>query len=84
LIAMLKKMHAQRPSREQAMGMMKEYIHAAMDRFGNPEHKKFFEATKLETIRIVANIVNNATPEQKEHFLHATQQWINDFGKLAR
>jgi hypothetical protein len=84
LIAMLKKIHSERPAREQAMTMIREYIHAALDRFGNPEHKAFFEAGRLETIRIVAGIVNNATPEQKEHFLHATQQWIDDFGALAR
>jgi hypothetical protein len=58
-------------------------MHAALNRFGNPEHKQLFDATKLETIRIVAGIANNATPEQKEHFLHATQQWVNDFDALS-
>jgi hypothetical protein len=83
LLAMLKKIHAEKPSREVAMRMIRDYIHAAMDRFGNQEHKKFFNATKLETIRIVAGIVNGATPEQKEHFLHTTQQWIHDFEALS-
>jgi hypothetical protein len=83
LIAMLKKVHAEKPGRELAMGMIKDYTHAALDRFGNQEHKKFFETTRRETIRIVAGIANNATPEQKEHFLHATQQWISDFDALS-
>jgi hypothetical protein len=83
LIAMLKKMHAEKPSREIAMGMVRDYMHAALNRFGNPEHKEFFDATKLETIRIVAGIAKNATQEQKEHFLHTTQQWINDFDALS-
>jgi hypothetical protein len=83
LIAMLKKMHAEKPSREIAMGMVRDYMHAALNRFGNPEHKQFFDATKLETIRIVAGTANNATPEQKEHFLHTTQQWVNDFDALS-
>ena len=65
------------------MRMIREYLHAAMDRFGKQEHKKFFEATKLETIRIVANLVNTAEPDQKKHFTHATQQWINDFEALS-
>ena len=83
LLVMLKKVHAEKPSREAAMRMIRDYIHAAMDRFGNQEQKKFFEATKLETIRIVANLVNTVEPDQKNHFLHATQQWINDFEALA-
>jgi hypothetical protein len=83
LISMLKKMHAERPSRDVAMGMIRDYIHAALNRFGNQEYKQFFDATKVETIRIVTGIANNATPEQKEHFLHATQQWINDFDALS-
>lgn len=84
LIAMLKKIHAEKPSRDATMRMIRDYINAALDRFGNAEHKKFFEATKLETIRIVAGIANNATPEQKEHFLHATTQWIHDFEAMSR
>ncbi|MGV3743018.1 MAG: DUF6279 family lipoprotein [Burkholderiaceae bacterium] len=83
LLVMLKKIHAEKPSRETTMRMIRDYIHAAMDRFGNQEHKKFFEATKLETVRIVANIVNTTEPDQKKHFQHATQQWINDFEALA-
>ena len=83
LLVMLKEIHAEKPSREVTMRMIRDYIHAAMDRFGNQEHKKFFEATKLETIRIVANLVNTAEPDQKKHFLHATQQWVHDFEALS-
>lgn len=84
LIAMLRKIHAEKPGRNVAMKMIREYIQAVLDRFGNPEHKKFFQETKRETIRIVAGIANSATAEQKEHFQHVTQQWIKDFEALSR
>jgi hypothetical protein len=83
LLVMLKKIHAEKPSQEVAMGMIRTYIHAAMDRFGNQEHKAFYDAMRNESLRMVASMINHATPEQKEHFLETSQQWINDFASMS-
>lgn len=83
LLAMLKKIHAEKPSHEATMGMIRNYIHAAMDRFGNREHQAFYDAMRNESLRMVAGMINHATPEQKEHFQETSQQWINDFTSMS-
>lgn len=84
ILALLKKIQAEKPSREATMMMIKNYIHAALDRFGNKEYNDFFNATRTETVRIVAALINKTTPQQKAHFIKTTQQWINDFTELSK
>lgn len=84
LIALLKKIQAERPSREAAVAMLRDYARAAMERSANPEHRAFFEASHKAAARMIAVIINNATPAQKEHFINNLQRWIDDFNALSR
>ncbi|MDB5839143.1 MAG: hypothetical protein JWQ23_1095 [Herminiimonas sp.] len=83
MIAMLKKIEAEKPGREAAIAMLKDYVTATMDRHASPEHKAYFDAYNASNIKLAAFIVNHATPAQKVHFTGNLQQWINDFNKWS-
>lgn len=83
LIALLRKIQAEKPGRDATVAMLKEYVTGTMERFANPEHKQFFDAAHAGTIHLAAVIINNATPVQREHFIRTLQQWIGDFQALA-
>lgn len=83
LIALLKKIQAEKPGRDATMAILKDYINGTMDRFANPEHKVFFDAANAGSIRLASVIINNATPAQKARFVKNLQKWIDDFNALA-
>ena len=83
LIALLKKIQTEKPGREAVMAMLKDYAASVADSFANPEHKMFFDASRIGWARMVVVIINNATPGQKDHFIKTLQQWIGDFNALS-
>jgi len=84
LIALLKKIQAERPSREATIALLRDYARATMERSVNPDHKAFFDASHKASARMMAAIINSATPAQKEHFIKNLQHWIDDFTSLSR
>jgi hypothetical protein len=83
VIELLKKIQAERPSREVATAMMREAVTAWLDRFGNPEHKAYFDSYITGTARMTVVMYNIATPSQRSHFVRSAQQWIDDFEVLS-
>jgi hypothetical protein len=83
IIALLKKVHSEKLSREATTAMLKAYIAGVFTHFGNAEHKAFSDASTEATARMVAIIVNSATPEQKARAVKRLQQLIDDSHKLA-
>jgi hypothetical protein len=83
ILALLKKIQAEKPNREATITLLKEYQAAVLDRFGDAEHKAFFEKYNAATARMTATIVNIATPSQKAHFVKKLQQWIEEFEAAA-
>jgi len=84
LIALLKKIQAEHPRREAAIAMLRDYARATMERSANAEHQAFFDASHKANARMIAAIINNATPAQREHFIKNLQHWIDDFDSLSR
>lgn len=84
LIKVLKKIQAEKPSRDVADKMLKAYIDANFERFGSAEEKAFSQASYEGTARMVALIVNMATPAQKERAAERMQQWIEDCQTMTR
>ena len=84
LIALLKKIRAEQPSREATIAMLRDYMHASMERSLNKEHKLFFDASREASARMIAAIINHATSAQKEHFIKNLQHWIDDFHSMSR
>lgn len=83
LIDVLKKIHVEKPGKEAAVAMLKKYVAATVDRYGNQQHQAFFEQSNAANARMVAGIMNMTTAKQKNYFIQTLQDWVNDFNKLA-
>lgn len=83
MIAMLRKIRAERPPRDKAMAMLREYAEQSLDIFTYSEHKEFFDNSTNGMAQMVAVIVNIATPEQRAHAVKRLQKWIEDCEVLA-
>lgn len=84
LISLLKKLQEEKLGREATTALLKNYAAGVLDQFGNQEHRAFSEASRDGTARMVATIVNIATPEQKAHAKKKLQRWVEDVHALSR
>lgn len=83
LIDLLKRIQAEKPGKEATVAMLKKYVAATVDRYGNQQHQAFFEQSNTANARLVAGIMHMTTPKQKSYFIQTLQDWVNDFNKLA-
>lgn len=83
LIRILKKLHAERPTREAATAMLKDYVAVSTEHFTYAENKAFFDASSDGTAQMAAQIINLATPAQKAHAMKRLQKWIEDCNAMA-
>lgn len=83
MIAMLRKIQAERPSREAVMAMLREYASTMIEHSGGGEHELFYDAARDGAAGVAAVVVNCATPEQRVRAAQRLQQWIDDFDALA-
>lgn len=84
MVRMLQRIEAEKPTREAAASMIRQYVSGAMDHHGHPEYQAHFEKYRAAQMRMVAGIINLTTVAQKEHFTQALQGWIDDFQTLSR
>ena len=84
MIRMLQRIEAEKPTREAAASMIRQYVSGAMDHHGHPEYQAHFEKYRAAQMRMVAGIINLTTVAQKEHFTQVLQGWIDDFQTLSR
>ncbi|HEX2604441.1 MAG TPA: DUF6279 family lipoprotein [Oxalicibacterium sp.] len=82
MIELLKKIQAQKPSKEATEQMIRQYIVAAMDHFGNQQYRTFFDQSDEANAALVAEMLHMATPEQRRHFINTLQDWVSDFNRL--
>lgn len=83
MIRMLRKIHAEKPSREAVSAMVRDYIARSADNFTYAENKAFFEASRDGLAQVITVIMNIATPAQREHAVKRLQKWIDDSQALA-
>lgn len=83
MLKMLRKLRAERPPKDVAQAMLRDYARASFDNFTFAQHREFFEGTRRGTADMVAVIINLATPEQREHASRRLQKWIDDSRALA-
>lgn len=83
LIALLRKIQAEKPGRDATIALLQNYATGAFAHFDQPEMKAVFDARNAANIRLMADTLSHATPEQKAHFLKTTQEWIDDFNALS-
>jgi hypothetical protein len=83
LIALLKKIQAERPSREATIGMLRGYATTMIEHAGGGEHELFYAAARDGAAGVAATIINCTTPAQKAYAVRRLQQWIDNFNALA-
>lgn len=83
LIQLLKKIQTEKPSREAAARMLKEYSNNLIEHYGGVEHQVFFDASRDDMANLVMVIINCTTPKQKQHAVKRLQQWIDNFNVLS-
>lgn len=84
MIRLLRRIEAEKPAREAAVGMIRQYVSGSMDHYNDPAYQSYFEKYRAAQMRMVAGIINMSTPAQKQHFEEAVQGWIDDFDTLSR
>ncbi|MBC7500442.1 MAG: hypothetical protein H7315_08085 [Herminiimonas sp.] len=83
LLAILKKVQAEKPSHEAVTAALKTYLAAGIDKPAEHPQKRFFDASADSTAQLTTTVINLATPSQKDHAVRKVQQWIDDFNTLA-
>lgn len=84
MIRMLQRIEAEKPTREAATALIRQYVSGTMDHYGHPEYQAYFEKYRAAQMRMMAGIINAATPAQRDNFTQALQGWIDDFQTLSR
>jgi hypothetical protein len=83
IVAMLRKVHAEKLSKEATQKEITALMRDVFDRFDAPERKAFFDTYVDSTSKYILTAIKIATPEQKAHAQKRMQGWIDDFNKLA-
>jgi hypothetical protein len=83
IIALLRRIQAEKLSKEQTMAAIHDLLRDFFDRFEAPERKQFFDNYVDSTSKYILTAIRMATPEQKAHAHKRMQGWIDDFNSLA-
>lgn len=83
LIALLKKIQAERPGHDAVMAQLRAYTVTMIERGGSAEHEKMLSAAQDQVLGLTATVINSTTPKQKLHAHKRMQQWMDDFRTLA-
>ncbi|MBZ2206244.1 DUF6279 family lipoprotein [Massilia soli] len=83
ILAMLRKVHDQKLSKEAAMPLVQQLVRDVFTRMDSPERKAFYDASLDGTTKMMLTAIKIATPEQKAHAHKRMQGWIDDFNVLA-
>ena len=84
LIALLKRIEAEKPARDVVIALLRQYIDVNyFSHSASPEFTAFFQGYRAGSAGLTALIINLATPAQKARAHKKVQQWIDDFTLLA-
>jgi hypothetical protein len=83
ILAMLRKVHAEKLSKEATVVQVQALVRDAIDRLESPERKAFYDGYIDSTSKLILQVVAIATPAQKAHAHKRMQGWIDDFNTLA-
>jgi hypothetical protein len=83
MIALLKKIQTDKPSREATMAMLRHYAESVFSDDGHGANQEFIDASREASASLAAFIINLTTPAQKAHAIKRLQKWIDQFQALA-
>ena len=84
LVALLARIQAEQPAREQAARLIADYLKQDGERGATAERKDYFERLQEASLQTTMTIINCTTPSQRNNAIVRAQQWIDDFSALAR
>jgi hypothetical protein len=79
LLALLRTIHAEKPSRDAAVAMVRTHLAQLLEPSADVGRRAYFERRHAATVHMIANIINNATLQQRQHCIDELQGWIDDF-----
>lgn len=82
LVALLRKIQAERPSEEIAASWFRAYFRE-LARPSNPDQRARAEAFRRDNAQLVAQLVNSASPEQRAHLDKRLSGFATEFVQLA-
>ena len=83
ILAVLRKIQQEKPSREQAAAQIQAMQRDFFARMESPERKGFYDTSLDQTTKYILTAIRIATPAQKKHAQERMQGWITDFQALA-
>lgn len=83
LLDVLRKIHAERPSREATMQLLRGQAMALFEPPGGAEHAAFFAARQEGMLNAAVMVINSATPAQRKRAVAKLQDFIDDFRRLT-
>jgi hypothetical protein len=83
LIAMLRKIQAERPSRDATIEMLRAYATTMIEHAGGGENELFYNAARDGAAGVATVVINCTTPAQKARAVQRLQQWIDNFNALS-
>ena len=82
LVALLRRIHAERPAEDTAARWIRAYF-AELARPSNADQRARAEAFRRDNAQLVAQLVNSATPEQRAHLDRRLSGFASEFVQLA-
>ncbi len=83
IVALLKKIQTERPSRDQTIRLLRDFTVAQVDYPGGQEFHSFIDAYNDGLAGLSAAVIMLTTPAQKAHANMKLQQFIEDFRVLS-
>lgn len=83
MVALLRRVHAERPTSDKAAGWIRTYF-AELGQPSDARLRARAEAFRRDNARLIAQLVNSATPEQQAHLDRRLSTFATEFGQLAQ
>ena len=83
LLAVLRKIHAERPEPKTAVRMLRAHVQDVLDNRSHGGNQAYLDASRQAMAELIAQVANMASPEQKEHASRKFRQLIRDSHALA-
>ncbi|MEC5216075.1 hypothetical protein RCH09_001012 [Actimicrobium sp. GrIS 1.19] len=84
LVALLKRIVAEKPERDTVVQWLKEYASLyVVERQGNAEYQRFYDTATQARLAMTAAVLNLTTPKQKAHALKQIRDWQAFFARVT-
>ena len=83
LLGLLRAIRAEKPARDAAIAMVREHVNRMLQPSADEARRDYFARYHATTVHMVANLINNATPQQRQHCIAEVQAWIDDIEKQS-